>query len=923
MAQQKLTKLSDVVASQLPGFIQSDYETFVSFLQAYYKYLDQQNLTRNLEYLRDVDTTLDEFIGVLKNEIALLAPQLAHDRFFLRNSKAAYVSRGSEESYRCLFRFLYNKEIQLEYPGEKMFKVSAGEWQQDTSFFLKVSAGNCADLSNNYHYITGTVNGRPRLTRVYVKNVQKVETTNDVWEIFIAINFYGAINAGDTFNSAGVVGTVQPSTTKIKILKPGSNFKVGQVFNLSTSLASGCLVKVTKVNETGGLQRLQIISFGVGYKKDFIFNISNYLPPTDTTTTSSGVITVGDNIISQSDSGIITKQNYHNGYVDSSYAGQVLADFYDTSVPADQEQIVAQLLVQLGAVNRYPGYYKSSNSLISDDSYIQDGEYYQDFSYIIKIDEKLDSYRDTVLSCVHPVGRKLFGNYLIESDFDLEISISNPVIRILIPQYSESIEIATIYDKIIASVQNLIITGDGVNDMFTLLPSMISYAMLYVRKGSTELVSPTDWVVVDTNIIFTSVPAAGEKINIRYAVLNFSGNPSFQSAIFDVDKSLEDTTTGFNESTIYSFQKRFQPEYGNGDFFDFSDITVKYTYKALPTSEMLASGATQNQKDSFVMGDTGTAAGGAASTNLTIKDVVKPFTDSSLLLDSTTNAINKPLSDSPAISHATETKDFAKVLSAATGYADAAAPTDATAIKDVVKPLTDQLDSTLFGETRTYSLQQVQSDSFSQSDSTTNAVNKALTDSSTASHLTETKDFAKVLSAATGYTDEALPTDSISAKDVAKSLADQLDSSLFSETRTFNFQMQMQPDSFSQSDSTSYSFSKDLSGISFTAMADADPTKQFTKSLTDSFGNTDSTSYTFVMGSLLESFTTLDSNGYSFSMSALNDTTNASHAIPTSLVGKALTDSAINTDTGFLEFNPYDSNATFFSEVYVAGRSTF
>ena len=61
-------KTSLLVSSQLPEFIRDEpsYANFVTFLQAYYEWLEQNNnvtdRTKNLLNYKDVDTTTEEFI---------------------------------------------------------------------------------------------------------------------------------------------------------------------------------------------------------------------------------------------------------------------------------------------------------------------------------------------------------------------------------------------------------------------------------------------------------------------------------------------------------------------------------------------------------------------------------------------------------------------------------------------------------------------------------------------------------------------------------------------------------------------------------------------------------------------------------------------------------------------------------------------
>ena len=60
------TKVSTVVSKQLPEFVREDNAQFVSFLEAYYEFLEQSN-KRNLESLRDIDDTVDSFIQYFKD----------------------------------------------------------------------------------------------------------------------------------------------------------------------------------------------------------------------------------------------------------------------------------------------------------------------------------------------------------------------------------------------------------------------------------------------------------------------------------------------------------------------------------------------------------------------------------------------------------------------------------------------------------------------------------------------------------------------------------------------------------------------------------------------------------------------------------------------------------------------------------------
>jgi hypothetical protein len=69
----------------------------------------------------------------------------------------------------------------------------------------------------------------------------------------------------------------------------------------------------------------------------------------------------------------------------------------------------AQLTARLGALAEYDGYFTGTTGLLSAQGRLQDNYYYQDFSYVIKTDVDVATYRDKILDLVHPAGLSMFG----------------------------------------------------------------------------------------------------------------------------------------------------------------------------------------------------------------------------------------------------------------------------------------------------------------------------------------------------------------------------------------------------------------------------------------------------------------------------------------------------------------------------------
>ena len=139
-------RLSNIVQRQFPEHIRENYPLLVEFVKLYYEFL-QQSQNQELEKIRDIDTSLDEFIDHFKAELVKHVPldTVSDKRLLLKNIREFYLSRGSEQSYKFLFRTLFAKEAELFYPSTQILRVSDGKWKQDVSIFLRVT-GNTQTL---------------------------------------------------------------------------------------------------------------------------------------------------------------------------------------------------------------------------------------------------------------------------------------------------------------------------------------------------------------------------------------------------------------------------------------------------------------------------------------------------------------------------------------------------------------------------------------------------------------------------------------------------------------------------------------------------------------------------------------------------------------------------------------------------------
>lgn len=529
------TPVQAVVKRHLPEHIREDYPTFVAFVEAYYEFLQSQGV--NLSTARDIDETLDSFIGQFKKELAVNLPNTVQDeRFLLRKIKDQYLSKGSEASYKLLFRLLYGKEVEIFYPGQQMLRASDGRWNQELSVFARVDFGDAEDVIGKLVDIRTETS----VIKVLVDRKKQIFTDSNsvIIEFFLDRSFFGEVKVGDIIRLGDQFqATVIPTTSRVRIVQPGKNFKVGQVFELRSGSGTSALLKVTEVTDTGGIKYCEIIKFGVNYTANF----SNGLLSNNTINSRVDVAQTASTLVSDltyesdgsgtisadPDSFIVTgsgtsfgsvgnpkigdelwtdesppklvgviksiqnttsltlvdkpsihpqsipsvytgsyvyrnndsvgvpyelventsnftytstlrslsegfnEQGYVNyadyvdsQFVDGTYVGSLVREFTLTfrnaQVQSDEPAIID---INLGAVARYPGYYETNNGFLDDSIVIQDSNYYQIFSYVLKIDERLSSYKSAVKTMIHPAGMALFAEFNIFNEYDLSLGV--------------------------------------------------------------------------------------------------------------------------------------------------------------------------------------------------------------------------------------------------------------------------------------------------------------------------------------------------------------------------------------------------------------------------------------------------------------------------------------------------------------------
>ena len=238
MAHPENTKyLSVHVPSQLPEFTREDHATFVSFMEAYFEFLDQQGgaaeIINALSDYANIDKTVDSFVDHFKEQFLHDIPnKVVTDKAFLvKNIREFYRSRGSEKSFQFLFRTMWQEEITIDHPKDNILKPSDGNWVVDRIIKVEESAG----LSK---FAGKEIQGSTSNATAVVENIVTIrENKFDVTEMLIS-NIAGTFEIGETItatdNDGSTLSTVLGGMIgSVTVDIPGSNYSVGQVLDVT------------------------------------------------------------------------------------------------------------------------------------------------------------------------------------------------------------------------------------------------------------------------------------------------------------------------------------------------------------------------------------------------------------------------------------------------------------------------------------------------------------------------------------------------------------------------------------------------------------------------------------------------------------------------------------------------------------------
>lgn len=299
-----MNQVPDIVAKQvsqvpaiLPSFVVEDHPKFVEFLKAYYRWNASQGPAAALNYMKlnnDVDFVLDSMLDGFANLFAYNIPkEMKTDyRFFIKFLREFYDMKGSEESYRILYRALFNEDVLVYFPKRNLLIPSDAVWATEKTFRVRYTGDGYAlrgktlkgGISGFRCMVSDVVKVRGHWM-VYFQNASGEFKPDELLEVvgtderMTVVPMYSIVNivSKPQWHDNDVIKVDDDLIinvdkinygyiTAITIVDGGEGFKLGDKLTTESDYSgTGFLAEVTSVDADGAVLTVSIQRSGFGY----------------------------------------------------------------------------------------------------------------------------------------------------------------------------------------------------------------------------------------------------------------------------------------------------------------------------------------------------------------------------------------------------------------------------------------------------------------------------------------------------------------------------------------------------------------------------------------------------------------------------------------------------------------------------------
>lgn len=268
------------IESQFPSIYKEDGQELISFVKAYYDFLQNRpgqavyNSRRLFEF-KDIDSTLPRMLIFFKNKYLNELPLNEESvRFAVKHILDLYRRKGTREGLELFFKLFYDESASVYYPSKAILKPSASIWK--TGKFLRLYPNDpnvFKDALNQRIY------GRSSKAEAVAETIYFIIINNTIYPIIQIEDVNGQFIRYDDIvykvgNTEYSIGKVYGSLSSVSLVEnptinPAPGNEVGDIVYASSENGSGAKFVVTEVSEDfDGRIRYTIEDGGFGFSKE-------------------------------------------------------------------------------------------------------------------------------------------------------------------------------------------------------------------------------------------------------------------------------------------------------------------------------------------------------------------------------------------------------------------------------------------------------------------------------------------------------------------------------------------------------------------------------------------------------------------------------------------------------------------------------
>ena len=265
-----------LIEKQFPDFYVEDGDAFIDFVEAYYEWLDSEGSeSRNILDYTDIDSTVDDFLIHFRNQYLKSFPLSSPSdvRFIIKHIQDLYKSKGSNQSYKLLFRILFNEDIDVYDPGNDVLRASDGVWKIPRYF-------ECSRSDRTFSFVGKIIRGSTSGASAFVENVVRRKIKGKIIDIVYVNNIKGNFEVNENISDDGVIENspkILGSLSEINITYGGSNNKIGDAFDVFGDNGKSAKAIVKEVSTGSSKVSFNLMDGGYGFTTNSSVLVSNVI----------------------------------------------------------------------------------------------------------------------------------------------------------------------------------------------------------------------------------------------------------------------------------------------------------------------------------------------------------------------------------------------------------------------------------------------------------------------------------------------------------------------------------------------------------------------------------------------------------------------------------------------------------------------